>query len=135
VDRCPNTTPGTKVDSIGCFTEATLNLLFEFDSAALTADDERQLDAVVANLRNFPSDIVRQIRVNVAGHTDSRGREAYNQGLSERRAASVRDYIAAAGFPASQINTVGYGETQPVASNDTDEGRAMNRRVVITAER
>jgi OOP family OmpA-OmpF porin len=135
VDRCPNTTPGTKVDSIGCFTEATLNLLFEFDSAALTADDRRQLDAVLANLRNFPSDVVGQIRVNIAGHTDSRGSLAYNQGLSERRAASVKDYIAAAGFPAGQMTTVGYGETQPVASNDTDEGRAQNRRVVITAER
>jgi OOP family OmpA-OmpF porin len=134
-DRCPNTTPGTKVDEIGCFTEATLNLLFEFDSAALTAEDVRQLDAVLANLKNFPPDIIGQIKVTIAGHTDSRGRDAYNQGLSERRAASVRDYIANAGFPASQMSTVGYGETQPVASNDTDEGRAQNRRVVITAER
>ena len=134
-DRCPNTTPGTKVDEIGCFTEATLNLLFEFDSAQLTPADVRQLDAVLANLKNFPSDVIASIRVNIAGHTDSRGREAYNQGLSERRAASVKEYIAAGGFPAGQMSTVGYGETQPVASNDTDEGRAQNRRVVITAQR
>ncbi len=134
-DRCPNTTPGVKVDSIGCFTEVTLNLLFEFDSAALTDADKRQLDAALSNLRNFPPDVVGQIRVQIAGHTDSRGAEAYNQGLSERRAASVRDYLAAGGFPAGQMSTVGFGETQPVATNDTDEGRQQNRRVVITAER
>jgi outer membrane protein OmpA-like peptidoglycan-associated protein len=134
-DRCPNTTPGVKVDAIGCFTEVTLNLLFEFDSAALTDADKRQLDAALSNLRNFPPDIIGQIRVNIAGHTDSRGAEAYNQGLSERRAASVREYLAAGGFPGGQMSTVGFGETQPVATNDTDEGRAQNRRVVITAER
>jgi outer membrane protein OmpA-like peptidoglycan-associated protein len=71
----------------------------------------------------------------VVGHTDSRGRDAYNQALSERRAASVKDYLVAGGFPAGQIGTVGMGETQPVADNDTDEGRAKNRRVVITASR
>ncbi len=90
---------------------------------------------MLANLRNFPADVVSSIRVGIAGHTDSRGSLDYNQGLSERRAASVKEYIAAAGFPAGQMSTVGYGETQPVASNDTDEGRAQNRRVVITAER
>ncbi len=134
-DRCPNTTPGVKVDAIGCFVEVTLNLKFEFDSSDLTAEDRTQLDSALSNLKNFPADVVSSIKVNVAGHTDSRGRDAYNQGLSERRAASVRDYLVAGGFPAGQIDTVGYGETQPVADNATDEGRAANRRVVITATR
>ncbi len=124
-----------KVDEIGCFVEVTLNLGFEFDSAELTAEDRRQLDGALANLKDFPADIVSSIRLEVAGHTDSRGRDAYNQALSERRAATVRDYLATGGFPAAQMATVGYGETQPVASNDTDEGRAQNRRVVIKATR
>lgn len=134
-DRCPGTTPGIKVDEIGCFVEATLKLSFEFDSARLTAEDMKQLDGALSNLKSFPADVVSSIKVNVAGHTDSRGRDAYNQDLSERRAASVRDYLVAGGFPAGQIDTVGYGETQPVADNATEEGRAANRRVVITARR
>lgn len=134
-DRCPGTTPGTKVDEIGCFVEASLNLNFEFDSAELTASDKQQLDGALANLKDFPADIVGGIKVNVVGHTDSRGRDAYNQALSERRAASVKDYLVAGGFPAGQISASGQGETQPVADNDTDEGRAKNRRVVITATR
>lgn len=134
-DRCPNTTRGTRVDAIGCFVEATLKLNFEFDSAALTAEDKAEIDAALSNLKNFPDDIRSGIKVQVAGHTDSRGRDAYNQGLSERRAATVRDYLVAGGFPAGQIRSVGYGETQPVASNDTEQGRAENRRVVITATR
>jgi outer membrane protein W/outer membrane protein OmpA-like peptidoglycan-associated protein len=134
-DRCPGTTPGVKVDAIGCFVEATLKLGFEFDSAKLTGEDMKQLDGALSNLKSFPADVVSSIKVKVAGHTDSRGRDAYNQDLSERRAASVRDYLVAGGFPAGQIDTIGYGETQPVADNATDEGRAANRRVVITATR
>ena len=134
-DRCPNTTPGVKVDAIGCFVEVTLKLSFDFDSAKLTADDMKQLDGALANLKNFPADVIASIKVHVAGHTDSRGRDAYNQALSERRAASVKDYLVAGGFPEAQIDTIGYGETQPVADNATDEGRAENRRVVIPATR
>jgi OOP family OmpA-OmpF porin len=135
IDRCPDTTPGVKVDAIGCFVEVTLKLNFEFDSAKLTAEDAKQLDGALSNLKSFPADVISSIKVHVAGHTDSRGRDAYNQGLSERRAVSVKDYLVAGGFPAAQIDTIGYGETQPVADNATEEGRAANRRVVITATR
>ena len=65
------------------------------------------------------------------GHTDSKGSESYNQGLSERRAQAVTALLVAAGVDASIIDTSGMGETQPVASNDTEEGRARNRRVEV----
>ena len=65
------------------------------------------------------------------GHTDSTGSDAYNQGLSERRARSVADYLSSHGVQSARIGTRGFGETQPVASNETEEGRAANRRVEI----
>ena len=69
--------------------------------------------------------------VEVAGHTDSMGSEAYNQGLSERRAQSVQDYLVSKGVKAQRLTAKGYGESMPVASNDTDAGRAENRRVEL----
>jgi OOP family OmpA-OmpF porin len=69
--------------------------------------------------------------VEVAGHTDSVGSEEYNQGLSERRANTVRDYLASKGINASRLTARGYGEGRPVASNDTSEGRQENRRVEL----
>jgi outer membrane protein OmpA-like peptidoglycan-associated protein len=67
----------------------------------------------------------------VEGHTDSTGADAYNQALSERRANSVLRYLVDAGVPASRLSAQGFGESQPVADNDTAEGRAQNRRVVL----
>jgi outer membrane protein OmpA-like peptidoglycan-associated protein len=72
--------------------------------------------------------------MNIVGHTDSKGSDAYNQALSERRAASVREYLASQGLDGSKISTSGRGEADPVASNDTADGRQQNRRVHITAE-
>ena len=69
--------------------------------------------------------------VEVAGHTDSTGAEEYNQGLSERRANSVKDYLVSKGVQAQRLQAKGYGESMPVASNDTKEGRAENRRVEL----
>ena len=68
----------------------------------------------------------------VGGHTDSQGSDSYNQTLSERRANSVADYLANKGMPRARMVTIGAGEGHPVASNDTEEGRAQNRRVEIT---
>ena len=67
--------------------------------------------------------------IEVAGHTDTDGEEAANQALSEKRAQAVTDYLARAGLPASRFTPVGYGSTQPVAGNDSDEGKAQNRRI------
>jgi OOP family OmpA-OmpF porin len=67
--------------------------------------------------------------IEIAGHTDAEGEEAANMALSERRAQAVADYLARAGLPSSRFIAVGYGSTQPVASNETDEGKAQNRRI------
>ncbi|MHA6193463.1 OmpA family protein [Pseudomonas wadenswilerensis] len=147
-DRCPDTPKGTPVGHNGCPTpqyppaqpvaepEAspaeviTLsdqgNVLFAFDSAELTPAAQQQLQGHVEKLGN-PQ--VRTIRV--VGHTDSKGTDAYNQGLSERRAASVATYLINAGVSPQKISSEGRGEMEPVADNATDEGRAQNRRVEL----
>ena len=99
---------------------------FATNSAELTAGGMAVLDKFVADLGQVePTGIV------LTGHADSRGSDAYNQALSERRASSVANYIISKGVPASIVSSSGAGETQPVASNDTVEGRAANRRVDI----
>ena len=67
--------------------------------------------------------------IEIAGHTDGDGDDAANQALSEKRAQAVRDYLVKAGLPATRFTPVGYGTTQPVAGNDTEEGKAQNRRI------
>lgn len=99
---------------------------FAFDSAQLRPDAVTVLDEAVTVL-NRRSDI----KVDVVGHTCNIGTEAYNQGLSERRAQSVYDYFVGNGIAADRLTTQGYGETRPAHSNDTPEGRAKNRRVEL----
>jgi len=99
---------------------------FEFDSATLTPVSSVVLDAAVESLQECPD-----VAVGIEGHTDSVGPEAYNQSLGQRRADSVRGYLVSQGVPAARLTTRSYGETRPVASNDTDEGRALNRRVEL----
>lgn len=74
------------------------------------------------------------VRVRIEGHTDSTGPEEYNQGLSERRANSVRDFLVSRDVDPSRLATIGFGESRPIASNDTREGRALNRRVELQVE-
>ncbi|NGP53390.1 OmpA family protein [Thioalkalivibrio sp. XN8] len=126
IDRCPTTPMGARVDSYGCSCDFTMSLAFEFGSATLSAADKAMLDEIIPTLRDLTF-----IRGVIAGHTDSVGPEAYNQQLSERRAQAVKDYLVANGVPAQEFRVVGYGESMPVATNDTAEGRAMNRRVVL----
>jgi OOP family OmpA-OmpF porin len=102
---------------------------FEFDSARLRPDAITILDEAVTVL-NRRSDI----SVDVVGHTDSTGTMQYNQGLSERRAKSVYDYFVSKGIAADRLTTKGYGETKPIASNATREGRAKNRRVELVVK-
>jgi OOP family OmpA-OmpF porin len=99
---------------------------FEFDSAALSPEAQVILQAAVEALGDSPN-----TRIEVAGHTDSIGTEEYNQGLSERRAGSVADFLASNGIDQSRLSVVGYGETRPVADNATSDGRAQNRRVEL----
>ena len=135
-DRCPNTSAGIQVDAIGCFREVTLRgLLFETNSAELSADARTQLDTAAANFKALPADVAAGVSIVVEGHTDSTGSDAYNQGLSERRANAARQHMVDAGVPASIITARGMGEGSPMDSNDTAEGRHNNRRVVIKATR
>ncbi len=99
---------------------------FGFDRADITPDSAVVLDVAVDQLRACPG-----LRVDIVGHTDSTGPAAYNQGLSERRAAAVKDHFVAAGIDAGRLRAVGRGEDEPIASNDTRDGRAQNRRVEI----
>jgi len=105
---------------------ALSGVFFETNSAKLTAVSTATLDHAVAVLKKRAG-----IRVEVAAHTDSRGQDAYNMGLSERRAKSVMDYLIAHGIAASRLTSHGYGETQPVVDNGTAAARAKNRRVEL----
>ncbi len=99
---------------------------FDFDKSALKPEGKRMVDTAVKAMRDDPN-----MRVSVEGHTDSVGSDAYNQRLSERRANTVRDYMVAQGIAGGRITAVGFGESKPVASNETAAGRAENRRVDI----
>lgn len=97
---------------------------FAFDSDVITADERGTLREAVETLKRHP-----KLRVEIAGHTDSRGSDVYNQGLSERRARAVLEHLANAGIDRGRLSARGYGESDPVADNATDAGRAENRRV------
>ncbi|MBR9989611.1 MAG: OmpA family protein [Gemmatimonadetes bacterium] len=101
-------------------------LLFDFDSSVVKGAARSNLTDLANSLRSYPD-----TEVLIVGHTDSQGSATYNQGLSERRAASAKNFLVTQGVPANRIRTEGLGLTEPVASNDTDAGRAQNRRVEV----
>jgi outer membrane protein OmpA-like peptidoglycan-associated protein len=109
------------------------NLRFEFNSADLTTADRQELDAVNRQIEAYRPLLRENVaHMNVIGHTDSTGLEAYNQKLSERRAQAVADYFATEGqVPRETMRVSGKGESEPIADNDTEVGRSQNRRVVI----
>jgi len=128
-DKCPDTPRGVAVDADGCPRRGTATLqgvTFEFNSANLSSESRPVLDQVAEDLKRYP-----RLRVELQGHTDSVGADAYNMKLSAARANSVREYLISRGVPEQQLTSRGYGETQPVADNRTEEGRAQNRRVVM----
>ncbi|MBS4090739.1 OmpA family protein [Pseudomonas rustica] len=150
-DRCPDTPANTPVDHRGCplpqypVTEKTPepapqtevitlsdagDVLFDFDKSDLTPSAKAQLDTLMDKLRN--ADVVS---IKVIGHTDSKGSDAYNQALSERRASSVASYLLSQGLSPNKLTSEGRGESEPVADNATDEGRAKNRRVELHINR
>jgi OOP family OmpA-OmpF porin len=134
-DACAATPRGAKVDSRGCeiIASVVINVTadhFAFDSAELKPEMMAELDSVVARVQGSKGNEMLQ----VVGHTDSTGPEAYNQGLSERRAQAAADYMASQGIDASMMTVKGMGESAPVADNASREGRAMNRRVEILTQ-
>lgn len=150
LDQCPDTPAGEPVNEVGCPLPKTecktpepgqpvtlegcaagdkivlRGVNFDFDKATLTANARTILDEVGAALEMAPS-----ITVELGGHTDAKGTDEYNQKLSARRAASVRQYLIGKGIDAGRMTSAGYGESQPVADNETDEGRELNRRVEL----
>ena len=141
-DDCPNTPRGVQVDSRGCpppppppvdpqevmreaVDDARVLILFEYDKHDIAAEYDDDLQGLAELLGEYP-----QLDVVIEGHTDSRGSDSYNMGLSERRANQVRDHLIDLGVRAGRISIVGKGESDPLATNDTDEGRALNRRAI-----
>ena len=123
-------TAGTDVQVIRQGNDLILNIPsginFAYNSADVQPQFRQTLDRVASVLGEY-----RETYIDIYGHTDATGTDVYNQGLSERRATSVADYLSSRGVQAARIATRGFGKTQPIASNNTEEGRAANRRVEI----
>lgn len=123
-------TAGTGVDVIrdgdNLLLRMPSGITFAYDDASVQSQFQPTLNEVASTLAQYP-----KTYIDVYGHTDSDGADAYNQGLSERRAQSVAGYLSSRGVQSARIATRGFGETQPVSSNTTAEGKAANRRVEI----
>ena len=119
---------GAEVERVGEGIMVTFDsgILFEFGKYSLTEASKVELNRMADVFKKYP-----ETDIMIDGHTDSVGSDATNQRLSEQRAASVADYLAQTGIDRLRMQTVGHGETLPVATNDTDEGRAANRRVEV----
>ena len=119
--------PGAKVERVGEGIKVTFDsgLLFDFDSDVIKGAAKSNLDQLATSLNEH-----KDSNLLIAGHTDNVGKESYNQALSERRAAAASRYLASKGVTRA-IKTVGLGEMEPVATNETDAGRQQNRRVEV----
>jgi len=131
-EEIKNEVPGAKVERVGegIVVEFSSAVLFGFDQASLTATSETTLDDLIKILNKYPD-----TNLEIQGHTDNKGTDEYNQGLSERRAAVVATYLKGHGIASGRVKTVGFGKHSPKYTNDTESGRAQNRRVefLITA--
>lgn len=119
---------GVKVERIEEGIDVTFDsgILFGFDKSELNANSKTNIAKLGRILNEYPD-----TRLTIQGHTDSKGNENYNQQLSSKRANAVRDYLVANGVKAGRLSTASYGESAPVATNETEEGRAQNRRVEV----
>jgi OOP family OmpA-OmpF porin len=122
LDKCPGTPKGATVNEVGCWILKGVH--FDTDKSIIKPQFYPILDEVLLVLEKNPS-----LRVRIEGHTDNVGTPKYNQRLSERRAKAVMDYFIDKGMAPARLQAAGYGLTQPMASNETPEGRAKNRRV------
>ncbi len=127
-----NTVPGAKVTRVGegIVVEFNSKILFAFDKSELSDGAKGNLDNLVTILNKYP-----ETNIEIQGHTDNVGADQYNKDLSERRAMAVSGYITQRGISSGRVTTKPYGESAPNYSNETEEGRAQNRRVefMITA--
>lgn len=128
-DQCPDTPAGDRVDGKGCSLPKVLNLQgvnFDNDKDLLRPESIAILDEAVSTLKRYPG-----LKVEIAGHTDSRSSDAHNLDLSQRRAKAVMDYFIGQGVEADRLSAKGYGEVEPIADNGTAAGRFKNRRVEL----
>lgn len=123
-DKCPGTPEGVMVDEDGCAKTVTLRVMFGFDKTNITPEYMAEIEEVAAFLKKHT-----QFNVKLEGHTDNIGSKAYNQNLSNQRALAVLNVLKNLGIEKSRITCEGFGEDMPIASNDSEEGRALNRRV------
>lgn len=148
-DRCPGTPPNTPVHPNGCpikeyasspvepepievmeAVRVELDVKFDFNKSDVKENSQADIKSLADFMKQYP-----QTTTTVEGHTDAIGSDAYNQGLSERRANAVRDVLVNQhGIASSRVSSVGYGESRPVADNDSESGRATNRRVEAEVE-
>ena len=132
-DQCWDTPPNTKVDEVGCAIVIEIPQIIELSGVNFRTNSDMLLDGANTSLNAAAQTLLDnpELVVEVAGHTDDVGDADYNAGLSLARAVSVRDYIVGLGVDPSRITARGYGESDPVASNATADGRAANRRVEL----
>ncbi len=124
-DLCPDTPIGATVNNKGCWALKGV-MLFDFDSSTIKPEAYSLLDEVAIILEHNP-----EIKGEIRGYTDSTGTEEYNQQLSEKRAQAVEEYLEKKGTDPARLTSKGYGASQPIASNETKEGRQENRRVEL----
>jgi len=132
IDECPSTGPGVSVDATGCalFAGVAEGVNFHKNSARLTSQAKAKIDEIIATLGKH-----RKVSATISAHTDNWGEADYNQALSERRAKSVLSYMNQNGIQRSRLRAEAYGESRPIAKNETAEGRELNRRVEIVAKK
>ena len=120
--------PGARVERVGEGIVVTFDsgLLFAYDSDEITGNARTNLQNLAESLRNYSD-----TDVLIVGHTDATGSDSYNQGLSERRAAAAANFLATNGITRTRVQTAGRGEVEPIETNETADGRALNRRVEI----
>jgi len=132
LDKCPDTPIELKVDKDGCPMKVTINLnvLFDFDKSDVKPKYHDEIKRVADYMNAYPWE-----KATLEGHTDSKGTDAYNEKLSQRRVDAIKKYLVEKfGISADRLKAVGYGESKPIATNDTDEGRQLNRRVQAVME-
>ncbi len=132
LDKCPDTPIELKVDKDGCPMKVTINLnvLFDFDKSDVKPEYHDEIKRVADYMNAYPWE-----KATLEGHTDSKGTDSYNQKLSQLRVYAIKAYlIDKFGISADRLTAVGYGESKPIASNDTEEGRQLNRRVQAVME-
>jgi len=133
-DACSSTPIGVRVDARGCPLTGeriaiVTNINFDFNQSNVRESVRNRFSRVIQILKEMP-----EIHVQIVGYTDDVGSAQYNLILSVRRAEAVRDYISARGVDAARLSTAGRGESQPLVSNSTPEGRAVNRRVEFVVQ-